>query len=268
MKRPQNGRALFYTRDSGGKHEMTPAQYVNWAAGEAHRLSLSFSGSPDIIAAMIQNGQSHQGDVFLDYDICGNLLSRPGLNELRAEAERDGTVSHILIPRRDRFARPDNALDAIAMEDALRRSGITLVFMDRACPPIIRGQRVKIEEALGSYIDYDRAGKDRTELAQKICYAQLALAKAGYSTGGRPPYGFRRWLVKEDGTRVRQLQAGERVRMRGHHVIWLPGPENELVIIRRILGLLKPLPATRIAKLLTDDGVPGPTPVGVGRTTE
>ncbi len=27
-KRSNKGRALFYTRDSGGRHEMTPGQYL------------------------------------------------------------------------------------------------------------------------------------------------------------------------------------------------------------------------------------------------
>lgn len=28
VKRPTCGRGLFYTRDSGGKHETTPGEYV------------------------------------------------------------------------------------------------------------------------------------------------------------------------------------------------------------------------------------------------
>lgn len=62
-------------------------------------------------------------------------------------------------------------------------------------------------------IDDDRASKERHDLAQKILYAQLNLAKLGFSTGGRPPYGFRRWLLKHDGTEVRQLLEGEYVKM-------------------------------------------------------
>ena len=83
MKRPQNGRALFYTRDSGGKHETTPGPYVNWAAAEARSRGLSFDGSPDTIETLIQTGQPHSGDVFIDYGVCGNVLSRAGLNALR-----------------------------------------------------------------------------------------------------------------------------------------------------------------------------------------
>lgn len=74
----------------------------------------------------------------------------------------------------------------------------------------------------------------------------------------RSLYGFRRWLVKEDGTTVRQLADGEHVRMSGHHVVWLPGPEEELAIIRRVLTMLIDQPASRVAATLTAEGVPPP----------
>ncbi len=263
MKRAETGRGLFYTRDSGGRHEMTPGQYVEWAAREATKRGVSFAGTHDVIESLIRNGSSHHGDVFLDFDICGNLLSRPGLNGLLAEIKNDLTVSHIFIPRRDRLARPDDPLDVLLIENSLRKGGLWLVFMDRVLSPIAKGQRPSVEDLLGGVIDYARAGKDRTDLAQKIIYAQIALAKDGYSTGGRPPYGFRRWLVTDDGVQIRELAEGERVRQRGRHVVWLPGPECELEIIRRILALLTVMPATAVARLLTKEGVPSPD---AGRT--
>ena len=137
------------------------------------------------------------------------------------------------------------------------------MFTNLVLSPVLLGQRLRIEEAIVSYLDYDRAGKDRTELAEKMIRAQLSLAKGGYSTGGRPPYGFRRSLVKDDGTRIRELSDGERVGIRGHHVLWLPGPEDELLVIRRVLSLLKTMPASRVARMLTDEGVPAPD---AGRT--
>jgi hypothetical protein len=104
-------------------------------------------------------------------------------------------------------------------------------------------------------MEYENAGVFRRELAQKILMAQTSLARAGFSTGGRPPYGFRRWLAASDGTPVRQLEEGERVRMAGHHVVWLPGPEEELAVIRRILQMLGEMPASRVGKILTEEGV-------------
>jgi hypothetical protein len=257
-KRSTKGRALFYTRDSGGQHENTPGEYVRWAALRARELGLSFGGTPEMIEAMIRGGASRDGDLFLDYGVSGNVLSRDGLNALLCEAASDLTVSHVLIPRRDRLARPDHPVDGVKLEYSLRERGITLVFMDRVCLPVPAGQRPDIGELISTIVDYDKSGKDRRELAQKILYAQLGLASLGYSVGGRPRYGFRRWLAREDGTAVRQLHDGERVRMARHHVVWLPGPEEELAVIRRILEMLETMPASRVAAQLTREGVPTP----------
>ena len=257
-KEKEKGRALYYTRDSGGKHETTPTEYVGWAQKRADELGLQFSGTTKGMEMMIHDGLSSHSDMFLDYGISGNVMSRPGLNALIDTALKEISVSHVLIPRRNRLAHPQNVADAIQIEHKLRSNGITIVFMNTLLEPIAPGQRGNIAELICSVIDYDRSAEDRRELAEKVLYAQLNLAKAGFSTGGRPPYGFRRCLATEDGKPVRELAEGERVKRRGHHVLWLPGPKNELDTIRRILKMLRALPASRVAKILTGEGVPTP----------
>ncbi|MFO0812985.1 MAG: recombinase family protein [Gemmatales bacterium] len=109
-------------------------------------------------------------------------------------------------------------------------------------------------------MDYDNGGRERTELAEKIIFAQISLAKRGFSTGGRPPYGFQRWLVNEEGKRVREhpLLDGERVRMAGHHTIWLPTDAKRLEIALRIRQMLKVMPATQVCDILTSEGIETP----------
>ena len=46
--------------------------------------------------------------------------------------------------------------------------------------------------------------------------------------------------------------------MAGHHVVWLPGPEEELSLIRRMLEMLPTIPASRVARILNEEGVPSP----------
>jgi DNA invertase Pin-like site-specific DNA recombinase len=257
-KRQQTGRALFYTRDSGGRHETTPAEYVAWARRRATEIGLSFDGTAEGINSLIGDGRPSLGDLFLDYDVTGNVLSRKGLNALIQEVARDLRVTHVFIPRRDRLARPDDPTDGIRLDNLLRDNGVTLVFMDKTLPPTVRGRKRDLGEMIIALVDYDHSRQERHDLAQKMIFAQLALAKRGFSTGGRPPYGFRRWLVKQDGTPVRELADREKVRMPGHHVRWLPGPENELAVIRRILAMLETMPACRVAATLTAEGVPPP----------
>jgi Recombinase len=149
-------------------------------------------------------------------------------------------------------------VDGVVLEQSLREAGLALVFQDRVCEPIPRGSRPQLEDLLVSLLDYNYAGEYRTELARKIINAQIALARRGYSTGGRPPHGFERWLVKDDGTQVRRLEDGEHVRMAGHHVVWLPGAEEKLRLNRRIIDMLKKMPASRVAGTLTAEGIPSP----------
>ncbi|MCE9527937.1 MAG: recombinase family protein [Planctomycetales bacterium] len=252
------GRGLFCSRDSGGRHEQTPAEYIEWARRKAKELGVAFNGTPEDIMKMMRDGIPVSNDIYFDVDVSGNQLSRPALDQLFERVQTDLTVTHVFIPRRDRLARPDDPIDGLRMEQRLREMGITVVFMDRVLGPLRRGGKRDIGESMVALMEYHESEKFRRDLAEKMIYAQICLAKAGYSTGGRPPFGFRRWLVRVDGTKVRQLADGERVRQAGHHVVWLPGPDQELDLIRRILTMLRTMPATQVAKQLTLEGIPSP----------
>ncbi|MDZ4688928.1 MAG: recombinase family protein [Planctomycetaceae bacterium] len=261
--RPDRGRGLFYSRDSGGRHDQTPAAYVEWASNEADKLGVRFSAAAGAINELIASGAPFRGDLYFDNIISGNQMSRPALDALKAVIRRDHTISHLFIPRRDRLARPDDAAEGVALEREFREAGVTLVFHGKILPPLKRGQRQDVGEALAAYIDYDASGRFRDELAEKMLYAQVHLARQGFSTGGRAPFGFRRHLAIVDGTVVRALNDGEIVRQRGHHVVWLPGPDDELDLIRRILTTLETVPATQVARMLNREGIPSPD---AGRT--
>ncbi|MFT5328491.1 MAG: hypothetical protein ACI8P0_006404 [Planctomycetaceae bacterium] len=258
MASKQLGSGLFYTRDSGGKHETTPGEYVKWARRRATELNVTFNPTVADIESMILDEEAIRGDLYLDYEVAGDELSRVGLNALLTRAVSDEKVSHVFIPRRDRLARPGDAIDAVKMENVLRQNGLTIVFMDQFLSPIQTGRRPDVAEQLIALIDYNAAGKFPRDLSEKMVYCQVALAKEGFSTGGRPPFAFDRWLVRRDGERIRQLQDGEIMRMAGHHVVWLPADDERLSLALRIRDMLLTTPATQIAKILNAEGIPSP----------
>lgn len=139
--RSECGRGLFYSRDSGGNHDQTPGQYVQWASSEAAKLGVRFRGTALQIDGLIASGKPSHGDLFFDNSVTGNLLARPALDALKREIQQDRSVSHVFIPRRDRLARPDHAVDGVILEKELRGLGVTLVFMKETLKPLRRGRR-------------------------------------------------------------------------------------------------------------------------------
>ncbi len=258
-KRPERGSALFYHRDSEGHSRLVPPQYVGWGQREAVRLGVTFSGTPAAISAMIESGRSVDGDLYIDFGISGNLLRRPGLDAFRARAINDSKVTHLFVPRRDRIARPANPNDGLEIERELRTAGLTLVFMDgMTLAPTPRGAEIDLGEQLIGMIDYHNSGRFRRELAEKQVYSQIKLATLGFSIGGEPPYGFRRWLAGADGTPKRELEDHETVHLPGHHVVWRPTASEEMKMVLRILDLIVTTPAARIARMLNKEGIPSP----------
>lgn len=257
MTRPA-GTAVCYLRDSQGESDQSPVQYIPWARQQCETLKLAFRGDEATAAQMARSRTPEAGDLYMDYGVSGNLLSRPGLDALRRRVGADISVSHVLTPRRDRLARPDDPTDGLRLETELRRAGVTLVLLDQTLPPLAVGSRQDLGDLLRSMIDYEFSGRFRRELAQKLILAKVKLAEAGFSIGGDPPYGFRRWLTPTNGEPVRELARGERVRMSGHHVVLLPTARDELTTISRILGEIEATPAARIARSLNAEAIPSP----------
>ena len=258
MAKKLSDRGVFYSRDSGGKHETTPGEYVRWASKEANKYNLKFSGSASQIDRMIRKGLPFDGDIYFDYGVSGNQISRPALNQLFVDAISDPSITHLFIPKRNRLARPDDALDGVELENKISAAGITIVYQSNVVQARPRWKRRDLGDLLCAVAEFDQTGKFRLELGKAMIYSQIELTKGGYSAGGRAPYGFRRHLAKLDGTVIRELKDGEIVKMPGHHVVWLPGPKEEIDLALRIRQMLLKMPASRVATVLNAEGIPSP----------
>jgi hypothetical protein len=159
---------------------------------------------------MISLGISFQDDIFLDYGVTGDQMNRLGLNALLKEIERDKSISHVLVPLRDRLARPQRPEDGVRIEHQICELGIHLVFMDKTLLPIEIGQQPELADSLVSTVEYHHAGKFSRDLSRKLTLSKRYLADQGFAAGGTPPYGFERWLVGPDNKPVRPLAHGER----------------------------------------------------------
>src|SRR5262249_39789543 len=84
------------------------------------------------------------------------------------------------------------------------------------------------------------------------------LTEMGFWQGGQPGYGLRRLLVDEHGKPKFILKSGERKSIATDRIILVPGPAEELDIIRKIFRLYSSgrYSSTDIAQSLNDRGVP------------
>jgi DNA invertase Pin-like site-specific DNA recombinase len=81
------------------------------------------------------------------------------------------------------------------------------------------------------------AGEFSRELGVKVYEGQKRLAQMGFKQGGGTGYGLRRVMISADGSRKQTLGKGEYKNISTDRVVLVPGPEEELGVVREIFRL-------------------------------
>lgn len=166
---------------------------------------------------MVERGLTHYKHIYLDDGITGSDLNRPGFVACRQEALRDLRVSHLFIHISDRFARPEQATEAMMQEITLLLAGVTIVFGNRDSLPRERGLHCFDRDILLLY-EYTQNGEFLTRLATRVVQAQVNLARRGFRADGSAPYGFTRVLVDAQGNEIQELAEKATIRREGCHI--------------------------------------------------
>jgi DNA invertase Pin-like site-specific DNA recombinase len=82
------------------------------------------------------------------------------------------------------------------------------------------------------------AGEYSRELGVRVLAGQKRLARLGFKQGGRPGFGLRRMLVSASGSAKQELATGERKSIATDRVILVPGPAQEVQVVRDIYRML------------------------------
>jgi DNA invertase Pin-like site-specific DNA recombinase len=100
------------------------------------------------------------------------------------------------------------------------------------------------------------AGEYSRDLSARVTHAQLRYAAMGFHLGGTPNFGFRRVVVDDEGRPVRELRNGEHKYLTTDKVVLIPGPKQDLDIVREVFRLftLDRVPKKRIAEILNKRG--------------
>ena len=262
MSARDTNQGLVYLRRSTGKQEKGLPTQLDWAVEQARLYGVQLDATRPDLEHMLARGLTTYKAVYLDHETGANL-ERAGFTAFRRRAMADRSVSHLFIHMPDRFARPQLATAAMQMEQELLYDGLAVVFSTRVSRPRDYGLHYPGED-IEMMFSYIKSSEFLQDLAVRVLQVQGELARRGWWTGGRPPYGFARVRVFADGTTA-EMPHGTSIRQAGSHTELRPADAKKIAVWMTILQWCstKRWGTRRIANELNALGVPSPD---AGRT--
>jgi len=258
LKIRKKNRGLIYLRRSSGRQELSLGGQLEWAIERASQEAVSVDASLADLEYMQGRGMHSFKDIRLDDAISGADMERPGFLAIQADVVANKHISHLFIHMRDRFGRPQEAMEMALIEKSIRMRGVTIMLSNGIGLPLDIGNG-DLAGDLQIIVEYYMSGDFLRKLAERILIAQRHLASIGRWTGGSAPYGCVRVLVNSAGEELLELPPGRTARQSGCHVQLRPRDETKITWWLLMLNLIKAdWGSKRIANYLNKLGVPSP----------
>lgn len=162
-----------------------------------------------------------------------NLGGRAALQQLLEDIEggQAGFAAVLVydVSRWGRFQDPD---EAATYELRCRRAGVAVHYC---------AEQFENDGSIGSSIiktvKRAMAGEYSRELSVKVFAGQANLIRLGYRQGGAAGFGLRRRLIDQNGKSKGELGRGEHKSLTTDRVILVPGPDEEIDVVREVYRL-------------------------------
>ncbi|WP_425414189.1 recombinase family protein [Pleomorphomonas koreensis] len=239
------------TARGGGEWSARAAAYVRMST-DHQRYS-----TENQLATIKQFAEGRDIEIVRVYEDAGksglSLEGRDAFQRLLADVER-GTADFdtIVVYDVSRWGRFQNADHGAHLEFLCSRADIVVHYC---------AEQFENDGSIGSNllktVKRVMAGEYSRELSVKVFAGQCRLIEKGYRQGGMAGYGLRRLLVDEHGEHKAELSVGERKSLQTDRVILVPGPIEEVEVVRRIYRLFVELGVQEagIAAQLNREGV-------------
>lgn len=216
-----------------------PAEPPKIGAAEYVRMSTEHQQySTDNQAAAIRRYAEQRGyqivRTYADEGKSGlNIGGRQALQNLLEDVETGradfGALLVYDVSRWGRFQDPD---EAASYELRCRRAGVQVHYC---------AEQFENDGSIGSSIiktvKRAMAGEYSRELSVKVFAGQANLIRLGFRQGGAAGFGLRRMLVDQSGTEKGLLGCGEHKSIATDRVILVPGPDEEIALVREVYRL-------------------------------
>jgi DNA invertase Pin-like site-specific DNA recombinase len=183
------------------------------------------------------------------------IENRPGLRQLIADVEGGlPGFTAILVYDVSRWGRFQDVDESAYYEYRCRRAKIALHY----CAEQFNNDGSTLA-ALVKTLKRTMAAEYSRELSAKVFAGQCRLTELGFRQGGTAGYGFRRLLIDQDGNPKCVLQRGEQKSILTDRVILIPGPREEVEVVKEIFQryVVERRPAAEIARMLNERGILG-----------
>lgn len=159
-----------------------------------------------------------------------SLDGRDALKTLIADVQaKRPPFEAILVYDISRWGRFQDADESAYYEYLCRRAGIRVIYC--AEPFDNDGSPMTV---IVKSVKRVMAGEYSRELSNKVFMGQCRLVELGFRQGGVAGYGLRRLLLDEKRQPKGELHIGDRKSLQTDRVILIPGPSDEVKIVRRI----------------------------------
>jgi DNA invertase Pin-like site-specific DNA recombinase len=182
------------------------------------------------------------------------LKNRAGLRELLRDVAT-GEVSYraILVYDVSRWGRFQDTDESAHYEFLCKSAGIPVHYCAEPFP-----NDGSMFSLITKNLKRLMAAEYSRELGTKVLAGQKRLAQLGFKQGGSPGYGFRRLLLSSDRKPKQALASGERKSIATDRVVLIPGPANEVEVVRKIFRMfaIERRSIRAIVKDLNSTGIP------------
>lgn len=213
---------------------------------------------PNQRIALTAYARRHRMDVVQEYIDSGKsgltIKQRPGLLSLIHDITNGGGVAYqaVLVYDVTRWGRFQDPDESAHYEFICKNAGIKIIYV---------AEQFSGDDSLAGIIlktmSRVQAAEDSRVKSAKVVAGQTRLAKQGFKQGGPAGYGFRRVSLEKGGKVRRELAAGERKSALTDRVGLVPGPANEIAIVRQIYDwyLSGELQDAAISRALNAEGI-------------
>ena len=181
------------------------------------------------------------------------LEGRDSLKRLFDDVETGNTdFDAILVYDVSRWGRFQDTDESAYYEYKLKRAGLQLVY----CAEQFENDGSPVSTIIKG-VKRAMAGEYSRELSTKVFKGQCRLIEMGYRQGGPAGFGLRRQLIDQNGEAKGLLKRGEHKSLQTDRVVLVPGPRDEIEVVRAIytMFLERNLGEREIAQTLNDRGL-------------